>query len=109
MTAQQVIEYIENSETFDDFAFRGDDFIPAKSFRKSRYHGDDGPEYELKGVSSIKVADCQEQYIIEAMEQARKYGDNLFLLQGRAINADDENHDHGECLMTSHKIICIVR
>ena len=111
MTIQEVIEYIENKDTNDDFAFRGDDYIPARKFRNSFYHPsdiDDGETYNLGGVSSIKVMASSEKYIIEAANLARPYGSNLFLLQGTAINAVEENHDKDECLMIEHKIICIV-
>lgn len=111
MTIKKAIDYIENEDTNDDFSFRGDDFIPSDTFNNSFYHPsdiDDGEEYELGGVSAIKVMACEEQYIIKAAEKAKKYGKNLFLLQGCADNADEENHDPGECLMVEHKIVCIV-
>ena len=111
MTIQEAIEYIENEDTNDDFAFRGDDYIPARKFRNSFYHPsdiDDGETYNLGGVSSIKVMVNSEKYIVEAANLARQYGKNLFLLQGSAINADEENHDKDECLMTEHKIVCVI-
>ena len=111
MTIQEAIEYIKNEDTNDDFAFRGDNFIPSGAFNNSFYHPsdiDDGEEYELDGVSAIKVVACEEQYIVKAAKMAKKYGKNLFLLQGCADNADEENHDPGECLMTEHKIVCLV-
>jgi hypothetical protein len=108
MTVQEVIDYIEDTDTFDDFAFRGDNYIPAKNFRDSWYHGDDMPEYQLHGVSAIKVMAPHKSYILDAMKLAKKYGNTLFLLRGQAINADEVTNDPGECLMTSHKIVCIV-
>lgn len=108
MTIQEAIEYIENEDTNDDFAFRGDDFIPESTFRSSWYHGDEEEEFELGGVSAIKVMACSEQYIRKAAEAAKSYGKNLFLLQGYAINAHEWTNDPGECLMAEHKIVCIV-
>ena len=111
MTIQEAVEYIKNEDTNDDFSFRGDNFIPARKFRNSFYHPsdiDDGESYDLGGVSAIKVTTNSERNIAQAANMAKTYGRNLFLLQRRAINADEENHDAGECLMTEHKIICIV-
>ena len=108
MTIQEAIEYIKNENTNDDFAFRGDDFIPVRKFRNSRYHGDDEQEFNLGGVSAIKVNAYGEQYIREAANTAKRYGKNLFLLQGYAINAHEWANDPGECLMTEHKIVGII-
>jgi hypothetical protein len=112
MTVEEVIDYILNAETSDDFSFRGDSYIPARKFRNSHYHPsdvDDGEEFDLGGVSAIKVMDYSEQYIRDAAKHARRYGSNLFLLQGEATNAHEWANDPGEVLMASHKIICIVR
>lgn len=108
MTIQEAIEYIQNEETNDDFAFRSDDFTPESTFNNSWYHGDDEPEFELDGVSAIKVMAYGESYIRKAAEMAKRYGSNLFLLQGYAINAHEWANDPGECLMTEHKIVGII-
>jgi hypothetical protein len=92
MTIQEAIEYIKNENTNDDFAFRGDD----------------EPEFNLGGVSAIKVNAYGEQYVREAANTAKRYGKNLFLLQGYAINAHEWANDPGECLMTEHKIVGII-
>lgn len=108
MTLEEVIDYIESDNTWDDFSFRGDDYIPARNFRKSSYHGDDEPEYQLHGVSAVNVAANHKEYIVKAICTARKYGENVFLLRGEAQNADEVNHDPDEVVMVSHKIVGIV-
>jgi len=108
MTVAEVVEYLTNVDTFDDFSFRGDDFIPVKRFRKSRYHGDERPKYQLPGVSAIFIPALEEQYIMDAIKRARLYGKNVFLLRGQLQNADDVYNDPGEILMVRHEIVCIV-
>lgn len=108
MTVSEVIEYLKNDDSFDDFAFRGDDFVPSSNFKNSRYHGDDEPEYELNGVSAIAIPAMQSRYITDAIKSAVKYGRNIYLLRGRAINADEVNHDPQEVLIQNHTIVCMV-
>lgn len=108
MSVSEVIEYLQNNESTNDFAFRGDNFTPARKFRNSRYHGDDEPEYELPGVSAIAIPAMYPEYIKDAINRARRYGRNVYLLRGTATNADEANHDPQELLMTSHRIVCMV-
>ena len=108
MTIQEVIEYLENDTSFDDYAFRGDDFIPERDFNNSYYHGDDEAEYELPGVSAIFIPAFEESYITKSIEKARHYGKNVFLLRGQMTNADDVNHDPDELIMMNNEIIAIV-
>lgn len=108
MTISEAIEYIENDETNNDFAFRGDDFIPESTFNYSWYHGDDEEEFELDGVSAIKVMGYSETHILKSANMAQQYGKNIFLLSGCAINAHEWASDPGECLMTEHEIVGIV-
>jgi hypothetical protein len=106
MTIDQVIEYLNNDESDFDFAFRGDDFIPAKKFRASRYHGDDRASFKLRGVSAICIPTYSEDHIWRAMLTAGKYGDNVFLLRGRQENADAEYNDPNEVIIRDHEIVC---
>lgn len=106
LTTQEAIDLIKNDESFDDFAFRGDDFVPAKKFRNSRYHGDDEPEYKLNGVSAITVYAPGADYIKQAIAKARKYGNNVFLLAGKT--ASNYSGDKDEILMTEYRIIGII-
>jgi hypothetical protein len=108
MTVEEVVDHLINDDSFDDFAFRGDDFVPVKRFRKSKYHGDDRSEYQLNGVSAIHIPALNDEYIKDAIRQARKYGKNIFLLRGESQNADDTYNDPGEICMVSHEIVCIV-
>ena len=107
MTTQEAIEYIQNDETFDDFSFRGDDFIPEDKFNDSQYHGDD--EYatsELSGVSAIFIPEKSESYIVEAIKLAAKYGKNIFLLAGE--NRSNMEGDYHEVLVQCHRIVGII-
>lgn len=104
MTLTQAIEYIENSESFDTFSFRGDSYVPKSKFRPSRYHGDHtGIPSAIGGVSAVKIAARCEPYITDAAEAARMYGSNLYLLAGDAVSTD--YGDPGEIVMTSHRIV----
>lgn len=109
MTIKETIEYIKNDESNDDFAFRGDDFVPECKFNNSRYHGDDESEFELGGVSAIKITAYGEKYIQEAARLAKRYGKNIFLLKGQAINAHAWANDPGECLMQAHQIVAVIK
>lgn len=108
MTADEAVEYILNDDSFDDFTFRGDDFIPSKKFRKSKYHGDEEGEFQLPGVSSINIPAYDKEYILEAINKARRYGDNIFLLRGKKRNAHEWASDPDEVLMEDHSIVAII-
>lgn len=109
MTVQEVIEYL-NSDENGDFAFRGDDFIPAdgEKYNNSFYHGDDEDEFELGGVSAIAISSYYDNDIIDAICNARKYGNNVVLLRGEQINAHEWANDPGECLIQNNEVVCIV-
>ena len=110
MTVQEVIEYLNNDETNDDFAFRGDDFIPAEGecYKNSWYHGDDADEFELDGVSAININSYRDADVIKAIGRARMYGDNVVILRGYQINAHEWAHDPGECLIQNNEVICVI-
>ena len=109
MTIQEVIEYLNNDETNDDFAFRGDDFVPADGgYKNSWYHGDDEEEFELDGVSAININSYRDNDIIKAVGRARMYGENVVLLRGYQINAHEWANDPGECLIQNNEVICII-
>jgi len=109
MTVQEVIEYLNNDESNDDFAFRGDDFIPEKGgYKNSSYHGDDADEFELDGVSAIYINTYRDADIIKAIGRARMYGDNVVLLRGYEINAHEWAHDPDECLIQNNEVVCVI-
>lgn len=108
MTIDQIVEYLDNEETNDDFAFRGDDEEVVGSFNNSCYHGDDEPEYELGGVSAIVLPRFNKDNVIESICKARAYGKNVYLLRGLQINADEATHDPDEVLIQENKIVCVV-
>jgi hypothetical protein len=110
MTLQEVIEYLNNDESNDDFAFRGDDFIPADgdAYRNSWYHGDDADEFELAGVSAIHISTYCENDIIRSICKARAYGNNVVLLRGYTTNAHEWAHDPGECLVQNNVVVCVI-
>lgn len=112
MTIKQVVEYIKNDDTFDDFGFRGDNCNPVEidgnKFYNSRYHGDDVEEFELDGVSCIFIAAKQDEYIESAIYAAKKYGKNVYLLRGNQVNADEEFNDPNECLIQNNVIVCTI-
>lgn len=112
MTLSEAVEYIKsNDDPFVEFGFRTDDFIPGEKFNNSWYHGVEMPEYELPGVSVIKVMAKGEPYINKAYNLVREvYGDKYtFLLEGECENADELTGDYGEALMVEHKIVAIIR
>lgn len=114
MTLNEAIEYIENhDDPFIEFGFRADTFIPKDKFNNSWYHGDDMPEYELGGVSVVKVMAADEMYIKQVYRQLQEYyignrDDTVFLLEGECVNADEVTHDPGEALMVEHRIVAIL-
>jgi len=108
MTVKEVISHILDDDSSDDFAFRGDNFEPVRKFRKSKYHGDNMPEYQLPGVSAVNIAAYRAEYIVKAIEEAKRYGKNVYLLKGETRNADDITGDPHEVIMMSHEIVCIV-
>lgn len=108
MTIEEAIEYIQDDETNDDFSFRGDNCVPKNTFNNSWYHGDDDSEFNLGGVSAIAVTSYAAKDIYDAAIAAKRYGKNLFLLRGSAMNAHEWANDPGECLMSEHKIVGIV-
>lgn len=111
MTLEQAIEYIESENADNDFCFRADSFIPETTFENSKYHGDNEDDYgmDLGGVSVIKVMMDKRKYIMDAFNLAKRYGKNVFLIDGYLINAHDIYHDAGEALATNHKIVAIIR
>jgi hypothetical protein len=109
LSIDQAKQIIDNDETNLDFSFRGDDFIPKDKFQNSSYHGDDAPEYELPGTSSIYIPSTDESDFQKAFDRASTYGDNVFLLRGRNINADESFHDSDEVLVQDNEIVAIVR
>lgn len=109
MTVQEVIEYLNNDETNDDFAFRGDDFVPANGgYRNSWYHGDDADEFELDGVSAVNISTYHDKDIIDAICKAKKYGNNVVLLRGYQINAHEWANDPSECLIQNNEVVCVI-
>ena len=105
---EQVAEIITSDDTFDDFAVRGDDVIPADGhYRNSRFHGDECGEFEMPGVSAIDIPGVD--YLADAVESAAKYGHTVVLLRGYEINANEEYNDPGECLMQDSTIVCVIR
>lgn len=110
MTIQEVIEYLNNDETNDDFAFRGDDFVPAdgEGYKNSRYHGDDAEEFELDGVSAIYIPSYHDADIIRSICMAKAYGNNVVLLRGYTTNGHEWAHDSHECLVQNNEIVCVI-
>lgn len=106
----EVVEIIKSAwgDTYDDFAFRGDDYIPAHRFRRSWYHGDDEKPFRLAGTSAIMINSPREEDILRAANQASQYGQHLFLLRGTAAPAHEWACDPGEVLMAEHKIVAMV-
>lgn len=110
MTVQEVIEYLNNDETNYDFAFRGDDFVPAEgeAYNNSSYHGDDEDEFELDGVSAININSYCVADVIKAIGRARMYGNNVVLLRGYQINAHEWANDPDECLIQNNAVVCVI-
>ena len=110
MTVQEGIEYLNDDETNDDFAFRGDDFIPAEGegYKNSWYHGDDAEEFELDGVSAIHISTYSDSDIIKSICMARAYGNNVVLLRGITTNAHEWANDPGECLVQNNVVVCVI-
>ena len=114
MTLAEATEYIKNhDDPFVEFGIRVDSFIPNDKFNNSWYRGDEYDEYELSGVSVIKVMARGEKYVNQAYEMSKPYaeygeGKHMFLLEGECTNADEVTHDPGEALMIEHKIVAII-
>jgi hypothetical protein len=110
MTLQEVIEYLNNDESNDDFAFRGDDYIPADgdAYRNSWYHGDDADEFELDGVSAIHISTYRDADISKSICLAKAYGNSVVLLRGRTTNAHEWANDFGECLVKNNEVVCVI-
>jgi len=110
LTVSDVIDIITADESpFINFAIRGDDFIPVKKFRASRYHGDDSRSFRLPGVSAINIAGTEEKYIVSAIKTAMQYGDNIFLLMGDITNANGAFHDADEVIVKNHSVVGILK
>ena len=110
MTVQEVIEYLNNDESGDDFAFRGDDFVPGVGgkYNNSCYHGDDADEFELDGVSAINITSYRERDVIKAIGRARMYGENVVLLRGYQTNSHEWANDPDECLIQNNQVVCVI-
>lgn len=103
MTLIEAIEYIETHED-ENFAFRGDDYVPVKKFRPSRYHGDDPVEKKsIGGVCAIGVSSAAEREEIAARAcLAREYGVYVYLLK---YERSDYGDDRFEYVLSDHQII----
>lgn len=108
LTINQVRELIDNDNSFDDFAVRGDNFVISSgdSFNNSWYHGDDEPEFELDGVSCISISANDEKYIKDAAKKAAQYGKYIYLVRGEMTNGHEVYNDLSECLMLDNVVVC---
>ena len=112
MTLDEVIEYIKNNDDpFIEFGLRTDAFTPNEKFNNSWYHGDECAEYELPGVSVIKIMARDENCVNRAYKLSEPYRQDkfIFLLEGECANADELTGDYGEALMIEHKIVAIIK
>jgi len=95
----------KNSETQWVWALRGDNITPKKSFRPSRYHGDDNrSDTAVGGVSCVSIPthkDIDINTLILLINDVRGYGDNVFLLHGEFRNTGE---DKNEIILGKHKI-----
>lgn len=111
MTLTEAIEYIKNhDDPFIEFGIRTDSFMPDDKFANSWYRGDEVEEYELPGVSVIKVMARDETCVKIAYDLSTPYAEDkyIFLLEGECVNADELTGDYGEALMIDHKIVGII-
>lgn len=105
-TINEVYEFLNSNESGDfDYAIRGDDYTPKKSFRKSKYHGDDTKEFQLSGVSAINIPAYGKEYVEKAVTNAKKYGEKIFLIKGKMKNAHSVFNDPSEVLIEDNKIV----
>ena len=107
MTLLEAVEYIENHED-ENFAFRGDDYIPVKKFRPSRYHGDDPVKNKsIGGVCAIGVSSSgnDRKQIIARACLARYYGENVFLLKYERSGCGEDNFEY---ILSDHQIIGLI-
>lgn len=111
MTIEAVVDYLSCDGSNDDFAIRGDNFIPADGkYSNSRYHGDSEDDYglDLGGVSAIAIPRYTERHISAAVARAKKYGKFAVLLRGQQMNAHPVYNDPGECLIDNNQVVCII-
>jgi hypothetical protein len=106
LTVSEAITIIDSADSFDDFAIRGDDYVPEVSFANSHYHGDEESEFELDGISCFKL-DFSDQ-IINKIARAKKYGKYVFLLRGRCHNAHEVYCDPDESLINNNEILGVI-
>lgn len=118
MTESQALEYIKanvgNLATYpaECFALRGDNYIPVQKFRRSWESPDGERAYRLPGVCGCYI--CENDMFGDyttvtslPISNARRYGKNVFLLQGEKVGYGTDEGE-GEVVLRNHKIIAII-